>query len=174
MSPSVRGSWRRLGAATAAVAVLAGCSGGDADPAPEVITVTQTVGVTSTVTVSATPGAAPSPYQRTPETTAPPPPSQQWAVRTPAGLSCMFDQQSVTCSGDYDSGATTLRWRVGAPDSETVQATVTVPEDGEELAYGTQRSAGPWTLQMAEAGITFTHNDSGASAMFSRAGVAVG
>ena len=51
---------------------------------------------------------------------------------------------------------------------------MTVPEDGQELAYDTERGAGPWTLQMSEVGITFTHNGTGAKATFSRAGVKVG
>lgn len=135
--------------------------------APPAVTVTVTVAVTSTVRVPA-PSNEPTTYQRTPA-----PDAQRWAVRTPAGMACMFDAVEVTCSGNFDSGAAALRWRVGAAAAEPVED-VTVPGDGQDLAYGTQRSAGPWSLDMSEAGITFTHSGSGAKAAFSRAGVAVG
>ncbi len=112
--------------ASVAAVLLSGCTG-DAEPAepPPAVTVTVTVAVTSTVRVPAAP-SEPTPYQRTPA-----PDAQRWAVRTPAGMVCGFDAMEITCRGDYDSGATALRWRVGAPAAEPVDVAVTVPEDGQ-------------------------------------------
>lgn len=154
--------------AAAGAVALSGCGGAEA-PAepPPAVTVTVTVAVTSTVRVPAAP-SEPTPYERTPA-----PDAQRWAVRTPAGMVCGFDSAEIICRGDYDSGAMALRWRVGAAAAEPDED-VTVPDDGQELAYGTQRNAGPWSLQMSEDGITFTHTGTGAKAMFSRAGVKVG
>ncbi len=154
--------------AAAGAVALSGCGGAEApaDP-PPAVTVTVTVAVTSTVRVPAAP-SEPTPYERTPA-----PDAQRWAVRTPAGMVCGFDSAEITCRGDYDSGATAMRWRVGAAAAEPDED-VTVPDDGQELAYGTQRNAGPWSLQMSEDGITFTHNGTGAKAMFSRAGATIG
>lgn len=172
LSPSgVRGAHPALllAAAVSISGALSGCAG-HREPVepPPAVTVTVTVAVTSTVEVPV-PAAEPTPYQRTPSADA-----RRWAVRTPAGMVCGFDSAEITCRGDYDSGASTMRWLVGAAQAEPTESAVDIPDDGQELAYGTGRTAGPWELQMDEAGITFTHSGTGAKATFSRAGVTVG
>lgn len=152
-------------------ALLSSCGGGAGHPAltSPAPTVTVTVGVTATVTVTSA-APAPSAYPRGGVDTQPD--GETWAVRTPAGMGCVFDATTVTCMVSYDSGAAAMRWRVGAAQAEKADA-LTVPDDAAELAYGARRSAGSWTLQMSQDGITFTHNGTGAHAMFNRAGVQV-
>ena len=167
----VRRARRALVLATAvSIAASVSSCAGHREPGepPAAVTVTVTVAVTSTVEVPV-PAGEPTPYQRTPAAD-----GRRWAVRTPAGMVCGFDTAEITCRGDYDSGTSTMRWLAGAAQAEPAEGTVDIPDDGQELAYGTGRTAGPWELQMNEAGITFTHSGTGAKATFSRAGVAVG
>lgn len=152
-------------------ALLSSCGGGAGHPAltSPAPTVTVTVGVTATVTVTSA-APAPSAYPRGGADMQPA--SDTWAVRTPAGMGCVFDATTVTCMAAYDSGAAAMRWRAGAAHAEKADA-LTVPDDAAELAYGARRGAGCWTLQMSQDGITFTHNGTGAHAVFNRAGVQV-
>lgn len=134
------------------------------------ITVTQTVAVTITRTAAAPPPSAPPAVTPEPGAVGP----LQWVVRTPAGMACLFDATVVTCTGTFDSGATAYQWRNGAAQASALDSAVNLPGDGVSLDYGSRRSAGPWSVTMAESGITFESTTSGATAKFSRAGVEIG
>ncbi|KXO93017.1 Uncharacterised protein (plasmid) [Tsukamurella tyrosinosolvens] len=124
------------------------------------VTVTQTVGVT--VTATSTPPSAPAK-----------PSGPQWVVRSPAGLACVFDDNAVTCSGAFASGATGYVWTAGTAEAVAVSGSLNPPGPGIELKYGDQRTAGPWSVTMERSGATFEHKPTGSRAVFSKAGVTV-
>lgn len=122
-----------------------------------------------TFLVTATPTQTPA--TTTPTSTTPAAVPQKWAVSTPAGMRCSFDDTVIVCTGEFESGAGSYSWSAGAqmatPETRSVTAT------GQVLKYGARNTAGPWELIMEESGITFRHKGSGTEATFSKEGVHV-